>query len=1021
MSTCRRTNPGAVALLALVLALTAAVLIAAPAARADGGAFGVGSFTSTFSETQAGGHPDVSTSINLSKDGLGNSIGQMKNLELELPAGVVGNPQATPQCSPSDLRAAKCPLDSQVGIMEPLFVLVCPGIATTLGNEGITSAPPTEIAGLPGPNSSILTVASTAGISGGDILTVGEQGETVQFTVAWVIDATHLQLIYPIESTVTVGAPVRDDVIHVADTTHFCAGEENEIRIGSGANEEVAKIAFVLDGNRLALKEPLHNPHTLGEPVVYVAEERTAEFPIYNVEPSRGHLATLGAEILFGSILIQFDPRPDDSGINTTMSGMSTVFGMNGARITFWGVPAASSHDTQRCTLIGHECQASTAELKPFLSAPGQCDEALTTVVNLDSWQEPERTVSASTTAPPRTGCDQLPFGPILSVTPDTARPDTPAGYEVDLKLPRSGDPLGPEVPPISSLRLTLPPGVSLSPAGASGLGVCGHAEFDAKSCQPAASLGTVSITSPSLANPLPGNVYLGTPVNGAPKEIFLLASNEAITIHLAGELQLDPTTGQVTIDFPSVPQLPISEMKVKFPGGQTASLDNPTACGTAATTSRVVSSAGQVATPGASFQISGPAGACATPRTFAPRFGAGMTSRQAGAKGSFVFNVSREDGEGEISTLGVKMPAGLVGDFSDVPTCAEPAASKGDCPADTAIGSAQIVAGSGSQPVTLPGTVYLTGPYGGAPYGASIAVPAIAGPFNLGTFVSRGSVSVDPRTLRTSIVTDPLPRVFAGVPVRVRSIHVDLDRDGLISNPTSCAPASIDADIGSAEGASFASSSLFTVAGCAGLDFNPRLSAAVGSGASRSGAGLTMVIHAGAGAQANFSSLAIRLPRQLHPRLKAIRQACQADVYAADPRRCPSASVLSRMTISSPLLGSRLNGTGYLVARGGNALPVVVSSFKVGNATMKMEGRVQLDSQGIATLVFPEMPDVPIRTLKVSVPRNKNSELGATGELCAGPRPNIGFRAAAQNGARLTRTVAASVRGCGTTASARR
>jgi hypothetical protein len=1014
MSTARRRSRLAFTPLLAILAIATVVSIAAPSARADAGSFGIGALSSSFSENQAGGHPDVTTSITLNKDGLGNSIQQMKDLRVELPAGFVGNPQATPQCAPSQLQRARCPLDSQVGVIEPFFVLVCRGVATTLGSEGITTTPPTVLTEAASGASSVLAVASTAGIESGDILTVGEPGEAVQVTVSTVTDATHLELVFALGTAQPAGAPVGSNVIHVADTAHFCAGEQNEITIGSGADEEVGTIAFILSDHRLALEAPLQNPHALGELVTHIAEERTAALPIYNLEPSRGHLATLGASILFGSILMQLDAREDAGGIDATISDMSTLFGMNGARFTLWGVPAATSHDSQRCTLLGHECLASTAEARAFISAPGQCGEPLTTTVHVDSWQEPERTVSAGTAQPAPTGCEQLSFAPTLTVTPDTTKPDSPAGYEVALELPRSPDPLGLETPPLSSLAVTLPAGVSLSPAGAAGLGVCSHGQFDAGSCPAAASVGSVSVSSPALAAPLPGKVYLATPQPDVPWGIFLVAGNEAITVRLDGRLELDPATGQVTIVFGSLPELPLSEVKVSFPGGQSASLDNPASCGAATTTSRLVAASGQVASPGSSFLVAGPSGACAAPRSFAPGFSAGMTTRRAGAAGAFVTSVSRKDGEGDLSKLRVKLPPGLLGEFSQVTPCADPAASQGNCPAAAAIGTTQVVAGAGDQPLTLPGTIYLTGPYGGAPYGLSIVVPAVAGPFDLGTIVTRVSVSVDPRTLRVSIATDPLPRVFGGVPVRVRAVHLHLDRPGFVFNPTNCAAGSIDATVDSAEGAVASSSALFTVAGCAGLRFAPRLSAAVAPGASRSGAGLSLVLRTGPGSQANLSSLAVRLPRQLHPRLDAIRKACPAKVYDAAPSRCPAASALSRMVISSPLLGSGLTGNGYLVARGAKALPAVATSFKVGDATLTMEGHVQLTDHGVATLVFSQLPDVPLRTLRITLPRDRNSVLGATGRLCSGPRPNVGFRAEAQNGTRLARTVAVSVGGCG-------
>jgi len=1008
-------RPWRAEVIAVVAVLLAALgLVAAPGAHADAGSFGIGAFSSSFSETQAGGHPDVTTSFTLNEDALGNSIGQMKDVEVELPTGLVGNPQATPKCTPSQLRTSKCPLDSQVGVIEPGFVLVCRGVATTLGNGGLVTAPPTELTEAMSDTASIITVASTAGIEGGDILTVGGSGETAQVTVSQVIDATHLQLPFGPGTAQPAGAPVLDNVIHVADTAHFCAGEQNEITVGTGADVETGKIAFVLSATRLALEAPLQNPHALGEPVTHLAKSLTAALPIYNLEPSRGHLATLGASILFSSILMQLDAREDNSGIDATISDMPTIFGMNGARITLWGVPAASSHDSQRCTLLGGECKASTAEQRAFIAAPAQCTEPLTTTVHVDSWREPERTVTASATQPAPTGCDRLSFTPTLSVVPDTTKPDSPTGYEVDLKLPRSTDPLAPEVPPLTSLAVTLPPGVSLSPAGAAGLGACDRDQFDAGSCPAATTVGTVSMSSPALAAPLSGKVYLATPTPEVPWGIFLIAGDEAIAVRLAGKLELDPATGQVTIAFRSLPQLPISEIELSFPGGQTASLDNPSACGTATTTSQLLAASGQVASPDASFSVVGPAAACSDPRAFAPGFSAGMTDRRAGASGGFVFGVSREDGEGELSRISVKLPPGLLGAFSGIATCAEPGASTGDCPAAAKIGTTQVVAGAGDQSLVLPGTVYLTGPYRGAPYGVSIAVPAVAGPFDLGTIVVRGSTDVDPRTMRVSFTTDPLPRVFAGVPVRIRALRLHLGRPGFMFNPTDCTPGSIDATIASGEGAVASRSALFSVTGCAGLPFRPRLSAVIPSGASRSGAGLSLMLKTDAGPQANLRSLAVRLPRQLHPRLAAIRKACPSAVYAAAPSRCPAVSALSRMVLSSPLLGTRLTGTGYLVAAGAAALPVLATSFDAGGVTLTIEGHVQLTSRGIATLVFPNLPDVPLSSLRITLPRAKNSVLGATGELCSGPRPNVGFHAEGQNGARLIRTVAVAVRGCG-------
>lgn len=85
-----------------------------------GGAFGLDGRP----DSQAGGHPDVTTDIRfateVSADGVVTPVSNAKDVAVALPKGLVGNPTAYPRCPTAKLNApgnnaAECPVESQVG------------------------------------------------------------------------------------------------------------------------------------------------------------------------------------------------------------------------------------------------------------------------------------------------------------------------------------------------------------------------------------------------------------------------------------------------------------------------------------------------------------------------------------------------------------------------------------------------------------------------------------------------------------------------------------------------------------------------------------------------------------------------------------------------------------------------------------------------------------------------------------------------------------------------------------------
>jgi hypothetical protein len=118
-------------------------------AHAAPGEYGIESVSASRTTSQAGAHPDLTTTIAISSDQSGpeapdgshKPYGSTQDLGIELPPGMTGNPRAVVSCSELNFATALtsegCPQDSQVGvttlylglsipILEPIYNLAVP-------------------------------------------------------------------------------------------------------------------------------------------------------------------------------------------------------------------------------------------------------------------------------------------------------------------------------------------------------------------------------------------------------------------------------------------------------------------------------------------------------------------------------------------------------------------------------------------------------------------------------------------------------------------------------------------------------------------------------------------------------------------------------------------------------------------------------------------------------------------------------------------------------------------------------
>jgi hypothetical protein len=315
------------------------------------------------------------------------------------------------------------------------------------------------------------------------------------------------------------------------------------------------------------------------------------------------------------------------------------------------------------------------------------------------------------------------------------------------------------------------------------------------------------------------------------------------------------------------------------------------------------------------------------------------------------------------------------------------------------------------------PTAVYLAGPYKGAPFSLSIVVPAQAGPFELGTVVVRAALFIDRHDSHITVVSDPLPTILQGIPLRIRQVTVDLDRPGFMLTPTSCAPMSVNATITSTQGVSATASSHFQVTNCANLPFKPVLTASTTGRASKpNGASLDVKIASGVG-MANIASVKVDLPKQLPSRLTTLQKACLAAVFDANPASCPAASNVGTATAVTPVLGQPLSGPAYLVSHGGAAFPDLEIVLQGENVTLILDGNTQI-KKGITSSTFKAIPDAPIKSFELKLPTGKYSALGtnlsqsAKYNLC-GQTLAMPTVLTAQNGASIKQTTKIAVTGC--------
>ncbi len=750
------------------------------------------------------------------------------------------------------------------------------------------------------------------------------------------------------------------------------------------------------------------------------------QVPIYNLVPPKGMPAQLGLQVLGLPIYINTRVRSEgDYGTTAYLHNVTEAQRVTGLRTTIWGTPWDGSHDPARGECAERVAPACPAEgtPRPFFRLPSFCDSPMLSSMSFETWSQPSVVAALGSTEPAPVGCNLPPFDPTIGSKPTTNVADAPSGLHFDLHFPQkeNEDPDGLGQADLRDTTVVLPEGMLVNPASADGLAACslaqigydgsfeGHPSFTAApaECPEAAKIGSVELSVPAIDHPLPGAVYLakqGENPFGSLLAIYITANDpqSGVVVKFPAEVKPDPNTGRLTTIVHQSPQQPFEDFKLDFFEGARAPLRTPAVCGTHTTATSLTPwsapASGPPATPSDSFATTTAPGGGSCPTSAAalpnnPRFEAGSASPIAGAYSPFVVNLSRQDGSQELKGLNLSLPAGMAAKFAGVAECSDAAIASAEgksgaqekaapsCPGASHLGAVTVGAGAGPAPYYVKGDVYLAGPADGAPLSMAIVTPAVAGPFDLGTVVVRAPLYIDPETARGTVKSS-FPTILEGIPLDVRSISVQIDRQGFTLNPTSCEEKAVTGEAISAQGQSVQLSNRFQVGACANLGFKPKLSLKLTGGTKRGAhPALTATLtYPKAGAYSNIAFAQVALPHSEFLDQAHIGTVCTRVQFAAN--QCPAKSVYGYARAITPLFDKPLEGPVYLRSSS-HQLPDLVAALN-GQVNVVLAGRNDSVNGGLRN-TFEVVPDAPVTKFTLKLKGAKKGLLQNSTDICVG------------------------------------
>jgi hypothetical protein len=186
-----------------------------------------------------------------------------------------------------------------------------------------------------------------------------------------------------------------------------------------------------------------------------------------------------------------------------------------------------------------------------------------------------------------------------------------------------------------------------------------------------------------------------------------------------------------------------------------------------------------------------------------------------------------------------------------------------------------------------------------------------------------------------------------------------------------------------------------FQLFNCLTLGFEPKLGLRLRGGSKRGDYPSLRATFASRGPQdSSLKKIGVTMPHAMFLAQEHIKEVCTRPQF--DAERCPAGSVYGKAVAHTPLFDVPLRGDVYLRSSN-NKLPDLVASLRSGEVRIIVEGRIGPGKHGGIEAFFDELPDAPIDRFTMTLLGGKRGLLTNSSNICKSP-PLASVKALAQN-----------------------